>query len=307
MTAPAAPGSARRDETPAAQPSVVRVLCVDGAGRVLVVGEPDGARTRWSVPSAPGDGCDPHDAARAALVGAVGLPVDDLGPALPGAPGWYAVRTVDFEPPHPVRSVWVHPDELDALGGDHHVEPAETSTRAREAHELRPAALVRPTVRVLLVDASDRVLLMCVAGWWFPPGGGVDPGETHEQAARRELHEELGVLVTDVGPWVWSRRLELALDAQPGAPVHDLRERWHLLLVDADLAARLPADTQAVDRSRWTALEVATVQDVRWWTFEELAGGGAFAPRDLPTLLPALVDDARRGALAGRPAVVVPR
>jgi 8-oxo-dGTP pyrophosphatase MutT (NUDIX family) len=57
----------------------------------------------------------------------------------------------------------------------------------------------RPAVRIICLDADSRVLLL---QWedpydgdllWEPPGGGIDPGETPIQAARRELAEETGL------------------------------------------------------------------------------------------------------------------
>ena len=58
---------------------------------------------------------------------------------------------------------------------------------------------------VLLRD--DRVLAACrppgkvYAGYWEFPGGKVEPGETVEQALRRELHEELGIAIGPALPW----------------------------------------------------------------------------------------------------------
>lgn len=52
-------------------------------------------------------------------------------------------------------------------------------------------------VRVMVTD-DTKVLLVrhgYVAGWYFP-GGGVEPGETAEASARRELMEETGYRVT---------------------------------------------------------------------------------------------------------------
>lgn len=57
----------------------------------------------------------------------------------------------------------------------------------------------RPAVRIICVDGAGRILLM---NWhdtyydrvfWEPPGGGVDPGESDIEAARRELREETGL------------------------------------------------------------------------------------------------------------------
>tara|TARA_R110000824_G_scaffold48377_1_gene136637 strand:+ start:51 stop:470 length:420 start_codon:yes stop_codon:yes gene_type:complete len=52
---------------------------------------------------------------------------------------------------------------------------------------------------VILVDNGKILLLLREGGWksshWGPPGGGVDKGETPEQAAVRETFEESGLRV----------------------------------------------------------------------------------------------------------------
>jgi 8-oxo-dGTP pyrophosphatase MutT (NUDIX family) len=57
----------------------------------------------------------------------------------------------------------------------------------------------RPAVRIICLDAAGRVLLL---RWrdpgdgaiiWEPPGGGIEPGESTVDTARRELVEETGL------------------------------------------------------------------------------------------------------------------
>lgn len=58
---------------------------------------------------------------------------------------------------------------------------------------------MRRAVRVLLVDPEDRVLLLLHSrpaddDHWAPPRGGIGMGETPEDAAHRELLEEVGLV-----------------------------------------------------------------------------------------------------------------
>ena len=63
---------------------------------------------------------------------------------------------------------------------------------------------LRQAARAVLLDPDDRILLVRfefpAAAFWGTPGGGLDPGETHEQAILRELAEEAGLEGSCSGP-----------------------------------------------------------------------------------------------------------
>lgn len=143
--------------------------------------------------------------------------------------------------------------------------------------------ILRHAARVLVVDSRGRVLLQQykVPGgtevFWATPGGGLDPGETHEAAARRELREELGVTCEALGPCIWIREHVFPWDGR----IYRQRERIFLWRVEP---FELPPITAPID---------VAITAHRWWTLEELreARETMFAPRRFSVFLEALLRD----------------
>lgn len=141
---------------------------------------------------------------------------------------------------------------------------------------------IRPASRILLIDEHDRLLLFrAIPGsaldgdFWFPPGGGLNPGETHEQAALRELHEETGIEAA-LGPCVWTRRHVFRFRET----LLDQRERYFVV--------RVPSTEISTDG--WEDLERSFMEPGRWWSLDEIATSGqVFVPRRLAELLPAIL------------------
>jgi 8-oxo-dGTP pyrophosphatase MutT (NUDIX family) len=148
-----------------------------------------------------------------------------------------------------------------------------------------PYTLHRKAARVVLLDQQGRVLLLRASdpadprkgSWWEIPGGGLEPGENSEDAARRELLEETGIAQVEIGPCVWVQHAEFDF----GGYHFDQDERIHVAWCDA---AQMPLPT------RLEALEVIAFDGGRWWTVDELLGcDDALLPPGLRELLPPLV------------------
>lgn len=144
---------------------------------------------------------------------------------------------------------------------------------------------IREAARVIVIDDDERVLLVrfeLVNGGnvWATVGGGLEPGETHEDAARRELLEEAGLDAVELGPCVWTRE---HLFADPIDELAGQRERYFLLRTP--VFEPMPGHT-------WEQLNAERVSAIRWWTIDEIeaARDALFAPRRLAALVRDLLD-----------------
>lgn len=77
-------------------------------------------------------------------------------------------------------------------------QPRIDSGVPRRPVDVAVGVLVRPGGLFLL---TSRPPGKAYCGYWEFPGGKLEVGETVQQALRRELHEELGILVESVVPW----------------------------------------------------------------------------------------------------------
>ena len=141
----------------------------------------------------------------------------------------------------------------------------------------------RTTARLVLFDAHGRILLFLHADgmgrkFWATPGGGVEEGESLEQAARREASEEMGARDVDLAHlWTGLTEFEFA-DKDVSQTEAFFRVTGH--------AGVFGPEVEAIHRRE-------RILESRWWTAEEIE---ASHERILP------LDLAKRVREFGRPA-----
>ena len=128
-----------------------------------------------------------------------------------------------------------------------------------------PPTLSRQAARVVMLDQTGAVLLLSgrdpavagAPGFWFVPGGGAHPGEALEATARREVYEETGAVLGDLGPVVWRRHASFAFDGI----WYEQSESFFVVRTEAFV----PRPTAL------TELEQRFTTGARWWALAQLA------------------------------------
>ncbi|KJL21576.1 NUDIX hydrolase [Microbacterium azadirachtae] len=132
------------------------------------------------------------------------------------------------------------------------------------------------TVAVLVQDGADLLLARQyrypIDRWILDlPGGAAEFGEVPEQAARRELEEELGLVATELIPLhrffanpgrsVWATHLFFATGVRPGrAPIDDPSERVELARIPRVDFDQLLVEGEITDPTLLIARTMAAVK-----------------------------------------------
>lgn len=111
-----------------------------------------------------------------------------------------------------------------------------------------------------MLTPDEQVLLMRLEiegrSFWIAPGGGLEPGETPQQALARELYEEVGLTSAMIGPLLWRRQHTTTL----------FGNRW------CQYEDYFLVETARFDPVLRDIREARHLREFRWWDLHALFG-----------------------------------
>jgi ADP-ribose pyrophosphatase YjhB (NUDIX family) len=149
------------------------------------------------------------------------------------------------------------------------MEDSQGKTRESSSEQLVKTSLtsfnehlVRHSVRLVLLNERNELLMMKIElpdrSFWCTIGGGIEPGEVPEVAARREAKEEIGFDDVDLnfGPTIWQGRHVL--------------ERDGLTTYHQEKFILVSTRRRQLCNNYMTEEEKNVVKAFRWWSMADL-------------------------------------
>jgi 8-oxo-dGTP diphosphatase len=127
----------------------------------------------------------------------------------------------------------------------------------------------RNSSRLIVLDQNNKILLFrfkqkhevpACNSFWATPGGEIEYGETAQQAAQREIYEEVGLSVdiSTLGGPVWHNEF-----------VFRTFDDEEVYAYESFFVVRI-ANNNQMSCANWTQLEREIILEYKWWSTEQL-------------------------------------
>lgn len=124
---------------------------------------------------------------------------------------------------------------------------------------------IRKSSRAILLNPENKIFLfkfefIMLSGHktlWIAPGGGVENGESFEQALYREIYEEIGLKINDDFKWIYYRNKPFTTKS---GEEFISEERYYLVKIERS----------NINFENMTHTEQKFTKDWKWWTIEEI-------------------------------------
>lgn len=155
----------------------------------------------------------------------------------------------------------------------------------------------RHCVRLIVANHRSHVLLLKhryedvvvpimpkLGAFWLMPGGGIEQGESAEQACHRELWEETGLHARRISPCLWTHELHIVVRGED--------------VLNCDQYYLVEVESHRVSWENAQPDEHEAFLEYRWWSLEQLANTDEeVSPPGLEALLPPVL----KGEFPSRP------
>jgi 8-oxo-dGTP diphosphatase len=129
----------------------------------------------------------------------------------------------------------------------------------------REVSVIRPSAYALIEDDRGRLAVVRTAQGTYLPGGGIEPGESPEEAITREVREECGLIIrAKFPPGVWTVRAVQLVYSTPEKTYFEKRSIFLEANVDGPTCTGVETDHTLAWLKPEPALKELSHESQRW-------------------------------------------